>query len=85
MLMMNQYDKRINISPEKISQSYQQEMAAVIPLDNPVVLPSINRGVPFMLQKDILARPIAREMLALAEAIRKRLKEQDKEVSSIRS
>ncbi len=85
MLMMNQYDKRINISPEKISQSYQQEMAAVIPLDSPVVLPSINRGVPFMLQKDVLARPIAREMLALAEAIRKRLKEQDKEVSSIRS
>lgn len=85
MLMMNQYDKRINISPEKISQSYQQEMVAVIPLDNPVVLPSINRGVPFMLQKDILAKPIAREMLNLAEAIRKRLKEQDKEASSIRT
>lgn len=85
MLIMNQYDKRINISPEKIGQSYQQEMSAVIPLDSPVVLPSINRGVPFMLQKDIHGRPIAREMLALAEAIRKRLKEQDKEDSSIRA
>jgi pilus assembly protein CpaE len=85
MLMMNQYDKRINISPAKISQSYQQEMSAVISLDSPVVQPSINRGLPFMLQKDILARPIAREMYTLAEAVRKRLKEQDKENSSIRA
>ncbi len=85
MLIMNQYDKRINISPQKISQSYQQEMSAVIPLDSPLVLPSINRGIPFMLQKDVMGRPIAREMLALAEAIRKRLKEQDKEDSSIRA
>lgn len=73
LLVMNAYDKRIAISPEKVSQNFQQEIAAIIPLDSPIVVPSINRGVPFMLQKDAQARPVGRAMLELARTVRTRL------------
>jgi len=70
---MNQYDKRIGISPEKIGEVLKLEVSAVLPLESGVVIPSINRGVPFMLQKDMLSRPIARSTLDMIEAIRQRI------------
>jgi pilus assembly protein CpaE len=70
LLVLNQFDKRVAITPEKIAQSFQREVAAVIPLETGTVLPSINRGQPFMLEADIMARPLGRAMLDLAEAVR---------------
>jgi pilus assembly protein CpaE len=73
LVVMNQYDKRIGISPEKIGEVLKLEVSAVLPLESGVVIPSINRGVPFMLQKDMLSRPIARSTLDMIEAIRQRI------------
>jgi pilus assembly protein CpaE len=70
---MNRFDKRIGITPEKISESFKQEISAVIPVDERVVVPSINRGVPFMLGDR--SRPIAKSFLSLAEIVRQRLSE----------
>jgi pilus assembly protein CpaE len=75
LLVMNGFDERVNISPEKVNKTFQQEIAALIPLEQQVVIPSINRGLPFMLQGDILAKPLGKAYLSLAEAIRQRLKE----------
>ena len=73
LFVMNRFDKRIGITPEKVGESFKQEVAAVIPFEDRVVVPSVNRGVPFMLGDR--TRPIARSMLMLTEAVRHRLVE----------
>jgi pilus assembly protein CpaE len=73
LFIMNRYDKRISITPEKVGESFKHPMSAVLPLEERVVIPSINRGRPFML--DDKSRPIARAMLSLAEVVRQRLAE----------
>ena len=67
LLVMNGFDERVNISPEKV--------AVLIPREERVVTPSINRGMPFMLQSDILAKPLGKAYISLAEAVRQRLSE----------
>jgi pilus assembly protein CpaE len=73
VFIMNKFDKRIGITAEKISESFKQEILAVLPSDERVVIPSVNRGVPFMLGDR--SKPIARSFLSLAEIIRQRLAE----------
>ena len=73
LLVMNKYDKRIAITPEKISESWQKDFASVIPLDEATVIPSTNRGAPFMLQTEQLSKPICRSYLSLTETIRSQL------------
>jgi pilus assembly protein CpaE len=68
---MNKYDKRIGITPERISENLKQKVSAVIPLDERVVIPAVNRGVPFML--DNKTQPVAKGIFALAEAVRAQL------------
>jgi pilus assembly protein CpaE len=75
LLTLSQYDRRINITPEKVSQYFRQEVAAVVPSDPRVVLPSINRGIPFMLEQEARARPVGQAIVFLAKLVRKRLKE----------
>jgi pilus assembly protein CpaE len=70
---MNRYDKRIGITPEKVGDSFRHEISAVIPVDERVVVPAINRGVPFMLGNR--SQPIARSFLSLAENVRQRIAE----------
>jgi pilus assembly protein CpaE len=76
LFVMNKYDKRIGIKPEKISENFKQDLKVVIPFEEKVVLPSINRGVPFML--GVKSKSITRSYLSLTEIVRKRLTE-DKE------
>lgn len=73
--VMNKYDKRIAISPEKVAENLKQEVLAVIPLDERVVIPAVNRGIPFML--DNKTQPVARGVYTLAEAIRAKLVKQE--------
>jgi pilus assembly protein CpaE len=70
-LVMNKYDKRISITPEKVSENLKQPVVGVIPLEEAVVIPSVNRGVPFMV--DNKTKTVARSVFALAEAIRTQL------------
>ncbi len=73
LFVMNRFDKRIGITPEKVGENFKLEVSSVIPFEDRVVVPSVNRGVPFMLGDR--TRPIARSMLQLAEAVRHRLVE----------
>jgi len=73
LFVMNRFDKRIGITPEKVGESFKQPIAVVLPFDERVVIPSVNRGIPFMLGDR--SKPIARGFLSLAEAIRQRLVE----------
>lgn len=75
--VMNRYDKRIPITPEKIAENLKQEIVAVIPLDERTVIPAVNRGVPFMI--DNKSQPAARGIFALAEALRVKLTKLEEE------
>ncbi|MGB9669034.1 MAG: response regulator [Anaerolineales bacterium] len=71
LFVLNRYDKRIGITPEKISESFKYEISVSLPFDERIVIPSINRGVPFMLGDK--TRPLAKSYLQLAESIRQRI------------
>ncbi len=71
VFIMNRYDKRIAITPERVGENLKQEVSVVIPMDEKIVIPSVNRGVPFML--DNKSQPVARGILSLAESVRARV------------
>jgi pilus assembly protein CpaE len=73
LFVMNRFDKRIGITPEKVRDNFKQEVAAVLPLDERTVIPSVNRGVPFFINNK--SQPVARALITLAEAIRQRITE----------
>ncbi len=76
LLVMNRFDRRINITPERVGENFKHTVSAVIPLAPSVVVPSVNRGVPFMLKDK--SRQVAQRVLTLAGEIRQRLSELDK-------
>ncbi len=71
LMMMNRYDRRIAITPERVGENLKHEIVAAAPLDEKVVITAVNRGVPFMI--DNKAQPVGRSILSLAEAVRARL------------
>jgi pilus assembly protein CpaE len=73
LFVMNRFDKRIGIMPEKISENFKHEIVAVIPFEDRVIIPSVNRGIPFMLGDR--SRPVAKSILGIAEAVRQRMAE----------
>ena len=84
IFVMNKFDKRIGITPEKVSENLKQEIAAVIPFEERVIV-SVNRGIPFLLVDK--SRPLSRSILSLTEVVRQRiseLEEQPELISSLR-
>lgn len=79
VFVMNKYDKRINITPERIGESFKKEISSVIPLDSSSAIPAMNRGVPFMMDGKAKSQPAGRAILALAEAIRQRITQLDEQ------
>jgi pilus assembly protein CpaE len=71
LFVMNRYDKRINITPERVAENLKQEVASVVPLDEQVVTKAVNRGVPFVL--DNKNQPATRGIFSLAEGVRARV------------
>jgi pilus assembly protein CpaE len=70
VFVMNKFDKRIGITAEKVSENLKQEITAVIPFEERVIV-SVNRGIPFLLVDK--SRPLSRSILSLAEVVRKRI------------
>jgi pilus assembly protein CpaE len=75
LFVMNKYDKRIAIAPEKIGESLRQPILLSIPLDERIVSSSVNRGMPFVL--DNKTAPITRSIQALASLINETLAKQE--------
>lgn len=71
MFIMNRFDRKVNITPERVADNLKQEVALVIPADEPTAVKAVNRGVPFII--DNKNQPIARGVLALADAVRTRV------------
>ena len=75
LFVMNRFDKRINITPDRVAENLKQEVVAVIPLDEQTVTKAVNRGVPFVL--DSKNQPAARGIFSLAESVRARIAAQE--------
>lgn len=75
LFVMNRYDKRINITPERVAENLKLEVSSVIPLDEATVMKAVNRGVPFVLENK--NQPASRGILSLAESVRARIASQE--------
>jgi pilus assembly protein CpaE len=75
LFVMNRYDKRINITPDRVTENLKQEVVSVIPLDEATATKAVNRGVPFVLESK--NQPAARGVFSLAEQVRARIAAQE--------
>lgn len=82
IFVMNKFDKRIGITPEKVGENLKQDITAVIPFEERVIV-SVNRGIPFLLVDK--SRPLSRSILSLAEVVRKRISELEAQPETLTS
>jgi pilus assembly protein CpaE len=75
LFVMNRFDRRINITPDRVTENLKQEVVSVIPFDEQTVTKAVNRGVPFVL--DNKNQPAARGVFSLAESVRARVAAQE--------
>jgi pilus assembly protein CpaE len=72
LFVMNRYDKRIAITPERVGESLRQPIVVVVPFEEKTVSFSVNRGIPFMLDNN-RNQPVGKAISQLAELVRERL------------
>jgi pilus assembly protein CpaE len=75
IFVMNRYDKRIAISPERVGESLKQPVVVAIPFEERIISNSINRGVPFMV--DNKAAPAGKAILAIQDELTSRIKKEE--------
>jgi pilus assembly protein CpaE len=71
LFVMNRFDKRVSISPERVGESLRQEIVVSVPFEERIVSTSVNRGIPFIMENK--AQPIGKSIIALADATREKL------------
>lgn len=74
VFVLNRYDRRIAISPERIGESLKQPVLVSIPYEEKIITNSINRGVPFISENKVI--PPSKSILQLADLIRQKVTEQ---------
>lgn len=72
VLVMNRFDKRRSITAERVRDNFKKEVAAVIPLEEKIVVPAMDRGEPFVLRNS--STPVAKAVADLASMLVTRLK-----------
>ncbi|MEJ2758901.1 MAG: response regulator [Anaerolineales bacterium] len=76
-LVMNKMDKRRSVTPERVVDIIKSEMAAVMPFDDRLVVPAMDRGVPFLIQNR--THPISKGIFDLANFIQEKIVALEKE------
>lgn len=71
LFVMNRYDKRIAISPERVGESLRQPIVVTIPYEDRITTSAMNRGVPFMVDNKLA--PAGKGVSALIEVIKTRI------------
>ncbi|NOQ39191.1 MAG: response regulator [Anaerolineales bacterium] len=72
LLVMSRFDKQLAITPEKVGHNLGHKVAAVLPEDREVVVPAVNRGIPFMMGEG-KTKEIGKSILELVGKIREKL------------
>ena len=71
LFVMNRFDKRIRVMPERVSEILKQEIVLSIPFEEKTVLDAVNHGIPFVIEaKQAL---ITKSVTQLAELVNNRL------------
>jgi pilus assembly protein CpaE len=70
--VMNRYDKRRNITVERVQNNFKKDFAGIIPLDEKLVVPAMDRGEPFIIRNG--ATPTAKAIMDLRDAVLSTLK-----------
>ena len=78
LLVMSRFDKQLAITPEKVGHNLGHKVAAVLPEDREVVVPAVNRGIPFMIGEG-KTKEIGKSILELVGKIRERLSKLEEE------
>jgi pilus assembly protein CpaE len=74
VLVMNRFDKRRNITPERVRDNFKKDVSAIIPLEEKLVVPAMDRGEPFVIRN--LGIPIGKSISDLAGTVISKLKAQ---------
>jgi len=69
LLVMNRFDRQVAITPEKVGHNLGHKVACVLYEDREVVVPGVNRGVPFMLGEG-KSKEIGKGILELVGKVR---------------
>ncbi len=82
-LVMNMYDKRrTTVTPERIADITKTEVAAVLPFDDRLVIPAMDRGIPFLPENK--THPISKGIFEIIAEIKKKLEAQETEKEEVR-
>jgi len=73
--VMNKFDRRVGISPERVAESLKQEIPLLIPFEERVVTESINRGVPLMVNNR--DSQVAKAVIKMADFLKERISKQE--------
>jgi pilus assembly protein CpaE len=65
VLVLNKWDRRSGIRPEKVQGAFNHSLDGLIPLDVRTVMNSVNQGIPFVLNGK--TSPISQSLVELAE------------------
>ncbi len=80
LFVMNRYDRRISITPERIGDSLRQPIEIVIPYEDRVVTTSINRGKPFII--DNKSNAISKSIYTMKDTILSKIAAREKETTA---
>ena len=75
LFIMNRFDKRLKITPEKVGDSLHQEILMAIPFEEKIIPNSVNRGVPFVLENKTL--PVSKNFFSLVEILEKKISREE--------
>jgi pilus assembly protein CpaE len=70
-LVMNMFDKRRSVTAERVAEITKSEVVAVLPFDDRLVVPAMDRGVPFITQNK--THPISKGIYDLARSLRQKV------------
>jgi pilus assembly protein CpaE len=71
LFVMNRFDQRRSIAPERVGASLHQNVAMTIPFDDVYVNNSMNKGVPIVMENRTYA--VSKAVYMLASAIREKI------------
>lgn len=72
LFVMNRYDRRVAITPERVGETLKQPVLVIIPFEDRIISNSVNRGIPFVTEnKNLLS---SKAIHSLVEIIHERAK-----------
>jgi Flp pilus assembly CpaE family ATPase len=74
-VVMNKFDKKVNIAPERVGEILHVPVTMTIPFDDKFVSSAINSGKPFMIDKK--GEVVSRSIQLLADQVKERIAKLD--------